>query len=332
MGGLVGETGSPRRSGCISPIGMAPQQLELHQIKRPYSDMRITRSGSDAQLLASIEQQGQSTPVLVCSAREATNPAQYVLIDGYRRVRALERLGRDTALATKTELSEQEALLWHHQMESRGRRSALEEAWLLYELEQCYNFSRRDLAKKLSHSESWISRRIALVEILPERVQQLVRQGALCAYSAQKYLVPLARANPHDCEVLASGIAERRLSTRAVKQLYIAWRKGTAEQKQRVIHNPHLFVAAMQARERDPRTTDDIQKAAITGSYYLESDTQLTVALDHVTALLGCICRGLERRDAMVARGPALQRACSRARSGIATAALLLQEAGNAGQ
>ena len=309
---------------------MAKLKLELHQIARRYSDLRIKRPRSDAQLVASMARQGQSTPLLVCAAGEA--PASYVLIDGYRRVQALEKLGRDVAVATTTELSEDEALLWHHQMESRGRRTALEEAWLLHELEQAHGFSRSELARRLARSESWISRRLALVEILPESVQQLVREGALCAYSAQKYLVPLARANPQDCEALASGLAECRLSTRATRQLYVAWRDGDAVQRERIIHQPDLFAAAMQALDKEPASADETRRMAIMGAYCLESDEQLSRALEHLTALAGCICRGLERRDPTVALAPSLQIAWSQAQTSLATAAQYLEEAVHAGQ
>lgn len=309
---------------------MAKLKLELHQIARRHSELRIKRPRSDDQLVASIARQGQITPLLVCATEDAAT--RYVLIDGYRRVQALEKLGRDVAVATSTELPEDEALLWHHQMESRGRRSALEEAWLLYELEQTYGFDRSALASKLARSESWISRRLALVEILPESVQQLVREGALCAYSAQKYLVPLARANPRDCEVLANGLAESRLSTRATRQLYIAWRNGDAEMRNRIIHKPHLFVAAMQALEKQPASADAIGQAAVMGAYCLESDEQLTFALEHLTALAGCICRGLERRDPTIALEPSLQITWSRAQTSLATTAQYLEEAGHVGQ
>lgn len=311
---------------------MPTLQLELHQITPRYSDLRVTRPRSDAQLLTSIARQGQSTPLLVCVAKEVTTPTRYVLIDGYRRMQALAQLGHDTALVTSTELAEEEALLWHHQMESHGRRSPLEEAWLLHELEQCYGMSRSELARRLARSESWISRRLALVEILPESVQQLVRQGALCAYSAQKYLVPLARANPDDCEVLACRLSERQVSTRALRQLYISWRNGDAEQRKRIVHQPHLFVSAMQALEKEPAGAERIHQAAITGAYCLESDEQLTHALEQLIALVGCICRGIDRRDATVPLAPALQIACSRAQSSLATAVQYLDEVADAGQ
>lgn len=317
---------------------MATLNLELHQLVRRYSTLRIQRPGGDGKLMSSLAQQGQCTPLLVCPDRggqgmtETETATQYVLIDGYRRVQALERLGRDIASATVTELPEEEALIWHHQMESRGRRTALEEAWLLYELEQCFGFGRDELARKFARSESWISRRLALVEMLPESVQQMVRKGTLCAYSAQKYLVPLARANPEDCEALAYGLAEHRLSTRATRCVYVAWRDGDAEQRHRIIHQPQLFVASSQALDRKPAEPEGTHQAALTGAYCVESDEQLTDALDQLTALSGCICRGIERRDRTVERQPTLQRAWSRAREILATTARILEEAVHAGQ
>ena len=324
----VDHFGRPRVDHIARPLKI----LELHQIVRRYSELRITRPRCDARLVASLAQQGQCTPLLVCASAVSEEPSRYVLIDGYRRVRALEQLGRDTAVATSTELPEDEALLWHHQMESRGRRTALEEAWLLHELEQAYGMSRDGLAEKLVRSKSWISRRLALVEVLPESVQQLVRQGALCAYAAQKYLVPLARANPGDCEALAAGLAERQVSTRAARQLYIAWRDGDSEQRQRLIHQPHLFIAAMRARDAEPSSGDALHRAAMTGALCVESDAQLTVALEQLTALAGCICRSLERRDATVTPAPELELAWSRAQTSLTAAAQQLEEAAHAGQ
>ena len=40
---------------------------------------------------------------------------------------------------------------------------------------------------------SWVSRRLALVELLPEAIQQQVREGKIAAQVAMKFLVPVAR-------------------------------------------------------------------------------------------------------------------------------------------
>jgi len=51
---------------------------------------------------------------------------------------------------------------------------------------------------------SWVSRRLALVELLPEAIQQQVREGTLGAQLAMKYLVPVARVNVDHCERMAA--------------------------------------------------------------------------------------------------------------------------------
>jgi ParB family chromosome partitioning protein len=72
-------------------------ELEFHQLRMRYSGLRILLPGYEARLTASLASEGQLHPVLVVEERvESGAPPGYVLIDGYRRVRALQRLGRDT--------------------------------------------------------------------------------------------------------------------------------------------------------------------------------------------------------------------------------------------
>lgn len=219
-------------------------ELDLHQLIRRYRTLRIAAPTAEAKLLASLAAQGQTTPVLVVRGEEAGAVAQYVLIDGYRRVAALERLGQDTVLAVEASMSEYEALLWHHQQTRERSRTALEEAWLLRALCEQHGQSQAELSRRLGRPESWVSRRLALLTVLPEEVQQMVQQGKVCAHAAEKYLVPLARAKGDDCVRLARAVAGAPVSTRAMKRLYVAWRSGTAEQKQRIVDDPRLFLRA----------------------------------------------------------------------------------------
>ena len=78
----------------------------------------------------------------------------------------------------------------------------LEEAWLLRELVEVHGENATTLAVSLQRSASWISRRLALVRVLPESVQSAVRRGQLPPQAAMKSLVPLARANRTQCEDL----------------------------------------------------------------------------------------------------------------------------------
>ena len=71
--------------------------------------------------------------------------------------------------------------------------TALEVGWLLAELEQRFGYSLDELARRFDRSVSWVSRRLALVELLPEAIQQQVREGRVGAQAAMKFLVPVAR-------------------------------------------------------------------------------------------------------------------------------------------
>ena len=67
---------------------------------------------------------GQQVPVVVVTAGESN---RHVLVDGFKRVRALQRLGRDTVRAMVWDLSEAEALLLERLMRSGDGAGALEE-------------------------------------------------------------------------------------------------------------------------------------------------------------------------------------------------------------
>src|SRR5437867_3496352 len=83
---------------------------------------------------------------------------------------------------------EGEALVLERSMRLAEVETALEQGWLLSELEQRFGYTLQDLARRFDRSTSWVSRRLALVELLPESVQQKVREGAISAHIAMKCL------------------------------------------------------------------------------------------------------------------------------------------------
>jgi ParB family transcriptional regulator, chromosome partitioning protein len=84
-------------------------------------------------------------------------------------------------------------------------------------LEQHLGYSVPELARRFDRSVTWVSRRLGLVELLPEAIQQQVRERQIAAQMAMKYLVPVAR------------------------HLYAAWRRGSAAVRKRILDDPALF-------------------------------------------------------------------------------------------
>src|SRR3970040_1101056 len=99
--------------------------LEFHQLDLRYRDLRVSDPVREGRLLSSLAQSGQHVPALVVEGGDG----RYVLIDGYRRVELLRRLGRDTVYAMVLSMDEPSALLFAYRLERFGRRSALVEGW-----------------------------------------------------------------------------------------------------------------------------------------------------------------------------------------------------------
>jgi len=222
-------------------------QMEFHQMELTYRALRSYDGKRQAQLVASLCEHGQQSPVMVVEQDGA--PGQYVLIDGYRRVAALQRLGHDTVEALLLPLDEVAALCLRHRLEETKQRSVLEQGWLLSELVERHGISQEKLGQLLGHAASWVSRRLALVRELPEQAQELVRKGQLCPYAAMRHLVPLARAKRTDCAQLVErlGEAQTPVTARQLGRLYLAWRSGSAAERQRIMRQPLLYLRVEEA-------------------------------------------------------------------------------------
>src|SRR6266571_319552 len=176
-------------------------QLEFHQLDRRWEHLRVRHPGRQRRLLASLADGGQQTPIVVVAAEGQAE--RYVVIDGYKRMAALEQLGRDTVEAVVWPMGEAQAVLLDRSLRLSEHETALEVGWLLAEL-----------ARRFDRSMSWVSRRLALVEILPEAIQQQVREGQILAQVAMKFLVPVARQSREDCQRMAAIFAQYHCDTR----------------------------------------------------------------------------------------------------------------------
>ena len=232
-------------------------QLEFHQLDQPWEHLRVREPHRQRRLLASLADSGQQTPIVVVVSKD--NPERYLVIDGHKRIAALQQLGRDTVEATVWAMSEAEALLLDRTLRFSQQETDLEQGWLLAEMEQRYGYSIDELARRFDRSPRWVSLRLALVELLPEAIQQQVREGKIAAQLAMKYLVPVARIDVEDCGRMATAFAAHRCTTREAGQLYTAWREGSRQVRERILAAPELFLKT----QRQPQSQAATEAAAL---------------------------------------------------------------------
>src|ERR1039457_3172425 len=230
----------PVPASSILKPGRRSMQLEYHQLDRRWEHLRVRHGARQRQLLASLADSGQQTPIVVVAA--AGQPGRYLVIDGYKRIAALQQLGRDTVEVVDWPMGEAEALLLDRSLRFSEHETALEQGWLLAEMEQRFGYGLDELARRFDRSVSWVSRRLALVELLPEAIQQQVREGKLAAQVAMKYLGPMARVKVEDCERMSAAFVKHRCDTRHAGKLNGGWRDGPRAVGERFLPGPNLFL------------------------------------------------------------------------------------------
>jgi ParB-like chromosome segregation protein Spo0J len=106
----------------LNPI----ESLDIGQLDLRYAHTRIRRPEALLSLMHSLEQWGQIRPVSVVPS----DPPCHILVDGYLRVEALKRCGKDMVLAEVWLCGEVEALLQVLMRVQERRWEALEQAAL----------------------------------------------------------------------------------------------------------------------------------------------------------------------------------------------------------
>jgi ParB family chromosome partitioning protein len=221
--------------------------LEIAHLDLRYAHTRIRRPEALLPLMRSLEKWGQLRPVsVVCS-----EPPCPVLVDGYLRVEALRRCGKDMVLAEVWRCGEMEALLQVLMREQERRWEALEEASLIRELQDRHQLSQESIASLLGKDKSWVCRRLSLLSVLPEQALESVRNGHLSPWAAGRVLAPLARANPEHATALARILSQEHLSTRELWEFFRHYQKANRKQRQNMVLNPVLFLKALRAKEED---------------------------------------------------------------------------------
>jgi len=221
---------------------------DLHQLDRKYEGLKVRSRHNEAKLLASLESDGQQTPIVV--VRGENEPAPFIVIDGFKRVRAADRLGLDQLECNVWDQSEVDALVQLHALQRPRERSALEDAYLILALQEEHGLPQTAIAHLLGRTQSWVSRRLALVKELPGWLQEYIQKGELQCYAATKYLIPMVRANREHAKLLARELAGMNVTTRDVADLYYAWKTGTEEDRLTVLSRPDLVLAARRTQSQ----------------------------------------------------------------------------------
>jgi ParB family transcriptional regulator, chromosome partitioning protein len=240
--------------------------LDLHRLELRFAGARLVEPRAVEWIARSIERGGQIVPCIAVADPPVDaweGGERLVLIDGYRRVAALRRLGRDTARVECWRCDLTEALLGVLARSQSRPFAAIEEALLVRELVQGLGLSQHEVARRCGRDASWVTRRLQLLSALPEAALVAVREGRLSSWAATRVVAPLARANAEHADRLLRALSGAPLSTRELRCWFEHYQRASRATRERLVNHPQLFVQAL--RESDEQRLSERLRAGPEG-------------------------------------------------------------------
>lgn len=205
--------------------------ITIEELDTDFERFGLIDPDAEARMRASVKVYGQLSPVLT---GKITN-RKLLLVDGYKRFRAIKALKQDHILAYTLERSItalKAMVLTVNQEQSPCRE--LEEALLVQSLHHEDGLQQNEIALLCNRHKSWVSRRIALIERLSDDVREQLRLGLL-TLSAARELLRLPRGNQSP---VLNSILENQLSSRQCRELVDIYLSVAQTERETVLRNP----------------------------------------------------------------------------------------------
>ncbi len=231
-------------------LGDTVGRLAIHQLDERLGRYRLAQPKLEQQMLKSLRDYGQLSPVVVCQL-----DGQTVLVDGFKRLRAARTLkGHDQLVARFLETDEQGAKAAIFNLNRiTGRPVELEEAWIIYALVIDDGLQQIEVAHMLGRHKSWVNRRLALIDRLSSEARESLRLGLITPTQA-RHLTRLPRGNQNAAIQTATHAALTSRELSCLVDLLLA--SSTAQQTQFVLEQPRQAIEQSQdhhIHQWDPR-------------------------------------------------------------------------------
>lgn len=193
--------------------------IEVGKIKdNPYQPRYEMENEALKDLAASIKQHGVLQPIIVTKNYKDTDRGQgveYQLVAGHRRLAAAKLAGlphvpalvRDSTDQQKLELALVENL-------QRADLNAVERAKAFKRLQEEFDLTHEEIAKKVGKSREYVSNTLRLIN-LPEAIQQGLQQGRISEGHARTIV---GIKNPAAQTALFEEVIKNNLSVRQIEQ------------------------------------------------------------------------------------------------------------------
>ena len=222
-------------------------RVPLERIDRRHGELRLVRPDVLAAVRRSVAVHGLLHPLIV----NGLDDGVLVLLDGFKRLAAVEEQGAQDVLVRVVHFSEvasQAAMLTYNDGR-RGGMAELEEAWVVRSLVRGQKLQQKRVAELLGRHKTWVCRRLMLAEYLAKPVEDDMRLGLINATIARE-LVRLPRGNQ---ERVAQVVRDHGLTSRQTAQLVERFLAvASADEAEALLADPLQVLAAAARPKHKP--------------------------------------------------------------------------------
>ncbi len=202
-------------------------EAEIHTISKKYESFRLRNKTREKYLLQSILEHGVRQP-LQC-VRGDEQKYQYVLLDGFKRLRCCYKLRLH--MVPVVCLGSDEAASILHLLRSSNERnlSTLEQARFVDELHGRHGLSIAEIADRLECSNAWVSVRLGIISEMSQVVREAVFSDRFPLRSYMYSLRQFTRVNSipaKDIDRFVSAVSGKGFSTRDIERLTYGYFRG----------------------------------------------------------------------------------------------------------
>ena len=200
-------------------------EIELHQISRKYESYRLKNKYAERQLLSSISEKGILEP-LICTS---SSKDQYILLDGYKRLRCLCKLKIFLVPVHLLGSDEQDGIIELIRVSKNKSLQTLEQSSFIDELYNRFGLTAAAIAERLDVSPAWVSLRLGLIEEMSETVRKNIFSDNFPVRSYMYSLKPFTRVKGAEKDLVdsfVSHVSGKGLSTRDIDRLIYGYFRG----------------------------------------------------------------------------------------------------------
>lgn len=205
---------------------------EISKIDTRYESFRLPNSSQEKNLLESISDRGIDT-----SLYGVKNNNIFILLDGFKRLRAAKKLGLNIVPIKELGVSEQNGIIELLRIANAKSLHILEQVRLVNELHITHNMTVRSIAHKLEKSTGWVSSRIGIENEFSKKMWDAVFSGKLPATSAIYTLRQFKRLNKEskkNIDEFVDAVSGKRLVHRDIELLANGWFNGNEEMRKQI--------------------------------------------------------------------------------------------------